>query len=167
MLMRSMSMGRLALGVLLMTAIAAPDTHAFFGQRGLYNFEQSKVSATPPEDGEGPAHGDTPATPGIPKSGKNENSPLTLGNMLGVTYALANPKSYKVRNGVVVDDRSGTGADRFQPGVFAFPSIGLVTGAGYAFSAIVPAGVTGSGDAAAGVGFAFSSALGAGAQVGL
>ena len=97
----------------------------------------------------------------------NVDSVLTIGTLFGATYALANPKTYKIRSGVVVDDRVGNASDRFQPVALVFPSLGIYAGKGMTLAAIVPAGLTGGGDAAVGLGLSFSKAVSKGAQVGL
>lgn len=91
-----------------------------------------------------------------PTSSENENfSIFSLGTMFGVSYSLTDMTTYKVRDNIVVTDRTGTGLDRVLPSVYAFPSINLFGVPGKSLSMIVPVNLNPSADLALGLGLSY------------
>ncbi len=83
------------------------------------------------------------------------SSLFTVGSMIGCTFALTDLTTYKVRNNIVVIDKIGTTADKFNPAIYVFPSINLVGTAGNSLSAIVPININSIENYSAGIGLSY------------
>lgn len=82
-------------------------------------------------------------------------SMLSLGTMFGASYSLKDMTTYKVRDGIVVVNKKGTGSDRILPSVYAFPSITILGSPGKSLSTIVPVNLNPSSEFAVGFGFSY------------